>query len=146
MQMKVLPPGYCLETGVEERLAAGGESASVGHGQAEIFVGIDWGVVDADFVVEMGAGAASAIADVSDGVAAVDLLACSDREIGQVAVAGGDAVAVIENNGAAVAAHEVGEFDDAVGGRDHRLAHGSGNIHAGVECTFAVEGINALAE
>ena len=56
-------------------LASGGESAHVGYRQPEILVGVYRGVVDTDFVVEMGAGAASALADVSDGVSAVDTLA-----------------------------------------------------------------------
>jgi len=43
-----------------EVLAASGEAASVCDGQAQILVGIDWGVVDANFVVQVGAGAAAA--------------------------------------------------------------------------------------
>ena len=112
----------------------------------EIFVGVYGDVVDADFVVEMGAGGASALANVADGVAAVDVLSGGDGEAGQVAVAGGDAVAVIEHDGASVAAEEVGEGDGTVGRRDHGRAYVGGDIDAGVEGAFSVKRIDALAE
>jgi len=94
----------------------------------------------------MGAGGASALANVADGVAAVDVLSGSDGEAGEVAVAGGDAVAVIEHDGASVAAEEVGEGDGAVGRRDHGRAYVGGDIDAGVEGAFSVKGIDAFAE
>src|SRR5271169_2530026 len=90
-------------------LLAGSEAANLGHSQAQIFVGIYGDVVDADFVVEMGAGGASALADVADGVAAVDVLAGGYSEAGKMAVAGGDAVAVVDHDGASVAAEEIRE-------------------------------------
>jgi hypothetical protein len=37
----------------------------LGYGDAEILIRIDWCVVDADFIVEVGAGGASAQADVA---------------------------------------------------------------------------------
>src|ERR1039458_4247354 len=92
-------------------LASGLEAAVVGYRHAEILVGIDWSVVDADFVVEMRAGGASAHDDVADGVAAMDLLSGRDREAGKVAIAGGDGMAVIDHDGFAVSAHEVSEGD-----------------------------------
>ncbi len=67
----------------------------MGDSHAEILVGIDRSVVDADFVVKMGTGGASAGADIGDGVATVNMLSGCDCEAGKVAVAGGDAVAVI---------------------------------------------------
>ena len=112
-------------------LAACGEAAGVGDGEAEILVGVDGSVVDADFVVEMGSGAAAAEADESDGVAALDVLSGDDGEVCQVAIAGGDAVAVVKDDGASVASHEVGELHDAIGRGDDRLSEGSGNIHPG---------------
>ena len=51
-------------------LLARRKPAQVGHGYAEVVIGVDWGVVDADFVVEVGAGGASALADEADGVGA----------------------------------------------------------------------------
>ena len=127
-------------------LGAGGEAAQVGDGQAEIFVGVDWGIVDADFVVEMGAGGASAEADVADGVAAVDVLSGGDGEAGEMSVTGGDAVAVIDHDSATVSAEEVGEGDGAVGGGDDGGSDNGGNIDAGVECAFSVKWIDAFAE
>jgi len=41
-------------------LGAGGDSAQAGKRQPQVLVGVDWGIVDADFVVEMRAGGASA--------------------------------------------------------------------------------------
>ncbi len=56
-------------------LAACRESTHVCDREPEILVRIYRSVVDADFVVEMGTGAASALADISDGVSAVHMLA-----------------------------------------------------------------------
>ena len=94
----------------------------------------------------MRAGGASALAYVADGVAAVDVLSGGDGEAGEVAVAGGNAVAVVEHDGASVASEEVGEGDGAVGGSDHGRAYVGGDIDAGVEGAFSVKGIDALAE
>ena len=69
-------------------LAAGGEAAIVGDGDAEILVGIDRGVVDAHFVVEVGTGRASAGPNIADYVAAVDVLSRSDGKTREMAVAG----------------------------------------------------------
>jgi hypothetical protein len=46
----------------------------VGDRNAEVLVGIDWGVVDADFIVQMGTGAATAKAYVSNDFAPVYVL------------------------------------------------------------------------
>lgn len=48
-----------------ELLASCCKTAGVGHGYAQVLVGIDWRVVDADFVVEVRTGAAAAEADVA---------------------------------------------------------------------------------
>ena len=127
-------------------LLAGGVGAYSGYRQAKIFVGVYGDVVDADFVVEMGAGGASALAYVADGVAAMDVLPGGDGEAREVAVASGDAVAVVEHDGASVAAEEVGEGDGAIGRRDHGRAYVGGDIDAGVEGAFSVKGIDAFAE
>ena len=125
-------------------LAAGLEAAAVGDRDAEVFVGIDRSVVDANFVVEVRSGGASAEANVADGVAAMNLLAGCDRETGKVAVAGGDAVAMIHHDELAVSAEEVRESDYAIGGRDDRVAVGAADIHAAVKRALAVERIDAL--
>jgi hypothetical protein len=118
----------------------------VGDCDAKVFIGIDWRVVDADFVVKMRAGGASAEAYVADGVAAVNVLAGGDGESRKMAVAGGDAVAVIHHEGFAVSAHEIGEGDDAVCRSDDGMAVVAANINAAVKCAFPVKGINALAK
>ena len=51
--------------------------------QPQIFVGIYRGVINADFVVEVRTGAAATLADKSDGVAAMHVLACHDGKVGQ---------------------------------------------------------------
>src|SRR5882672_314159 len=94
----------------------------------------------------MGAGAASALADVSDGVAAVYVLARDAGEAAQVAVAGGDAAAVVDDYGASVAAQEVGKHDHPVGRRHYRLPVGGSDINTTVEGAFSVERVNALAK
>ena len=91
-------------------LASGLVAAASGYGQAEVLVGIDWSVVDADFVVEMGTGGASAHADIADGIATMDLLSRRDGEARQVSIAGGDGVAMVDHDGFAISAKEVGEL------------------------------------
>ena len=61
-------------------------------------------------------------------------------------VAGRDAVSVVDDDGAPVASHEIGKGYGAVGRREHGLSDYGGNIHAGVECAFTVEWIDALAK
>ena len=62
-------------------LRAGGESADVSHRHAEVLVGINWGLVDADFVVEVRTSGASAEADVAEDVATVNILAGGDAKL-----------------------------------------------------------------
>src|SRR5258705_12625640 len=96
--------------------------------------------------MKVGAGGASAEADVAEYIAAVEVLACGDTEAGQVSVAGGDSVAVIHRDGAAVAAQEICKRYGAIGGGQNGLTYRGGNIHAGVECAFTVEWVDAFAE
>src|SRR5260370_34225689 len=98
------------------------EAGAVGDRHAEILVGINRGVAESDFIVKMRTGGAAAGADVADGVAAMDVLPGRDREAGKVAVAGGDAVAVVHHDGLAVSALEIREGDHAIGGRGDRAA------------------------
>ena len=115
-------------------LAAGREPAYVRYRQAQILMRIDGSVVDADFVVEVGTSAASALADVSDRVSAVYVLAGDAGEAAQVTIANcGNAVAVVHNHGASVAAHEVGKHDHAISGRKYGLAVVGSDINTTVE-------------
>src|SRR5580704_3730231 len=139
----------CKSENWEQRtgfLAAVLEAAAVGDGHAEILVGIDGRVIDPDFIVEVRAGGASAEAHIANGVAAMDLLAGGYGEAGKVAVAGGDAVAVIDHDGLAVSTKEVGEGDHAIGGRDDGVTVRAANIHPAVKRTFPVKWVDALAE
>jgi len=130
----------------ESGLRSRGETAEVGYCHAKVLVRIHGRVVDADFVVKMGTGGASAEADVAEDIAAVDVLAGGYAEAGEVAVAGGDSVAVIHRDSAAIASEEVCKRYCAVGGGQNGLTYSGGNVYAGVECAFTVEWINALTE
>ncbi len=59
-------------------LLARQEPANLRHRQPQILIGIHRNVVDADFVVEMRAGGASALADVAERIAAVNVLSGCD--------------------------------------------------------------------
>jgi hypothetical protein len=109
-------------------------------------VGVHRCVVDAHFVVKMGAGAAATFADVSDCVSAVYVLARDAGEVAKVAVARGDAVAVINDDGTSITAHEVCEYDDSIGWGYHRLAIAGSNINTAVERTLSVERVDAFAK
>src|SRR5271169_4207246 len=77
-------------------LASRRESADMGHGEAQEFVRIDWSVIDADFVVQMWASAATAQPDISDSVAPANILPGDNRIVSQMPVAGGNSVSVVE--------------------------------------------------
>src|SRR6266446_615920 len=76
----------------------------------------------------------------------MDILSGGDGEAGKMAVASGDAMSMVNHNGAAVAAQEVGESDGAVGGSDHGRADTGGDIDTGVEGAFSIKRIDAFAE
>jgi len=109
-------------------------------------VGIDRNALDSDFVVQVRRGDAPGCADVSDDLATANVLARSDGEAGEVSVAGGYAVSMIEGDEAPVAAGQVGEADDAVGGGVNGSSVGYGDINPTMERAFTVEGIDTLAE
>src|SRR5215467_2704494 len=98
-------------------LASRREAAQMRIGHAEILAGIDWDVIDADFVMQMWPRAASAIANVADCVAAMDTLARKHSEGLQVPIARADSTSVVDNNGASVAAHKISKLNHAVGRR-----------------------------
>src|SRR6266404_2666293 len=127
-------------------VGAGGEDGHLREGAAQVLVRIYGDVVDADFVVEVRTGAAAAQADVAEHVAASNRLAGCDGETGQVAVACADAVRVLHDDDASVAAHDVGEGDNAVRRRQHGAAVAGGDVHAAVEGAFTAERVYALAE
>src|ERR1700733_9991410 len=115
-------------------------------GQTQEFVGIDWRVIDADFVVQMWTGTATAQPDVSDRVATAYILSGNYRITGQMPVARRDAVAVVQRDSSAVSSHEVGEHDHAISRSYHRLPVRSRYIDSTVKRALAVEGINSLTK
>ena len=132
--------------GTRYRLTAGREPAGMGECHAEVFVRINWSVVDADFVVKVRPGGASAFPDVPDHVAAMHVLASSDAKSGKVTVAGADPVSVVDHDGLAVSAHVVGKGHNAVSWGDDGMAEIAADIDTAVECSLTVEWIDALAE
>src|SRR5438105_12048484 len=85
------------------------------EGEPQIFMRIDWSVVDANFVMEVWTSAATAQTNVADGIAAMHVLSGSDCEIGQVAVASADPVTVVDHDGTAVATHEISKDHHPIG-------------------------------
>src|SRR4029077_12692625 len=63
-----------------------------------------------------------------------------------MAVACADAMAVVHDDRASIATHEIGEHDHAVGGGDDGLAIAGPDVNATMEGAFSVEGIDALAK
>ena len=85
----------------------------LGQSESEIFIGIHGGIADAHFIVQMGAGAATAQSNIADGIAPANRLSGGHGKSGEMPVAGADAVAVLDLNQAAVTAHDFG-FGDAI--------------------------------
>ena len=99
--------------------------AELRHGGAEILVGIDRNALDANFVVQMRRSDAAGAADISDDLATMNVLAVGDGESGEMAVAGGDAMAVIEADEISVTIHELGKGDYAISSGMDRSAVGN---------------------
>src|ERR1700683_756977 len=127
-------------------LAASLEAATLRDSHTQVFVRISGLVIDGDFVVQVRSGGAPAGADVADGVATMNLLPGGDRQAGKGAAAGGEPVAVIQHDGLAISAKEVGEDDYAVGRSNHCVAVRAANINPAMKCALSVERIDALSE
>src|SRR5690242_9729562 len=91
-------------------------------------------------------GGAAGRADLADHLADAHDLADLDVDLGQMPVAGGETVAVVDLHHFAVAALPSGHRDLAVGGGVHRLADVAAQVDAGVHRRFAEERIGAHAE
>src|SRR5215472_17253982 len=124
----------------------GSGSDLLGERKAEVLVGIDGCIEDADLVVEMGAGTASALTHIAQGIAAVNHLSQAHGKTGKMPVESTDAVAVIDNDRAAVAVHQVGKLNHAIRGRNDLGADLAGNIHTAMKRAFPTEGINPFAK
>src|SRR6266480_3351668 len=111
----------------------------MGEGKTQILVGIDWSVVDTNFVMEMWTGTATAQTDVADRIAAMHMLSGSHCEIGQMSVASADAVTVVNHDGTAIAAHEIRKDHYSIGGSHHALTIRRCDIHPAMKCALTVE-------
>src|SRR4051812_4495730 len=114
--------------------------------QTEILVRVHRRVVDADFVVQVRPGGASAEPDVADDVAALHALARGNVEAREMSVTRRDAVWMVDHDQSPVAVLQVGELDHAVCGRDDRMSVRARDIYAGVERALTVERVSALTE
>src|SRR5258707_12475559 len=74
------------------------------------------------------------------------MLSGSDRETSQVAEAGVDPVAMVDYDRSPVTTEIVREPNHAIRRGKYRLPDRSGNVHACVEGTLAIEGINTFAK
>ena len=83
-------------------------------GGAQIFVRIYRCVINTDFVVQVRAGTAASVANVADGIAAMNVFTSEYRYALHMSIACGNAVTVIENNRASVSAHEICKHHDAI--------------------------------
>jgi len=117
-----------------------------GGGVAHVAPGVDWGVVHADFVVDVRASGAAADAGVADDFTALDASAGDDGVRGKMRVPGGESETVIDNDHATVAGVLIGADHDAVGGGVDGSAIVGADVDASVEGTFTRERIEAFAK
>src|SRR5438045_3211082 len=94
----------------------------------------------------MRTGGAAGRADLADHLADLDDVADLDVDRGEMAVAGGEAVAMVDLDHAAIAALPAGCDDLAVGGGTHGIAGGGAEIQARVHRGPSQEGVAAHAE
>src|ERR1700687_1285084 len=97
--------------------------------RAQELLRIDRLTVDPRLVVQMRAGGAGGEADLADGLRDVDRLAAPPADFRQMAVTGGQAMAVVDLDHIAVAALPAGDGHAAVGGGAHRIAALAAQIH-----------------
>ena len=127
-------------------LAARLEFAAVGDGDAEVLIRIDGSIVDANFVVKMRTGRATAQPDIADGIAAMNVLSRCSSESGEVAVTSRNAMAMVNHKELAVSSHEIGEGDHAIRWGDNRMAIAAADIDSTVKRALPVKRINTLAK
>src|SRR5256714_4634464 len=127
-------------------LASRGESADVRVGSAQVFMRIYRSIVDAHFVVEVWSGAAAGIANIADGIAAMNVFSGEDRNALHMSIACSDAMAMVENYSASISAHEIGEGHRGIRRGHDRLPNGRSNINAGMECALTIKRIDAFAK
>src|SRR5258706_9243477 len=113
---------------------------------AQILVGIDGSIANANFVVKMRPSAASRRSNIPNHIASMYVLSSRDGKSREMPVARAHAVAMFQQNRSSIAAHEVCGRDHSVRRSHYRLTRFRRNIHARVERAFSIERINALTE
>src|SRR5580692_12909800 len=96
------------------------------------FLRIDRFAVDAGLVMQMRAGRAPGRADPADHLADANALADANVDLGEMAVAGGEAIAVVDLDHLAIAAAPAGRRHCSRSRSMGRLAIGAAEIDAGV--------------
>src|SRR5260370_7753947 len=86
-------------------------------------------------------GAASALAHVAQCIAAMNQLSRTHGKSGEMSVESADTVAMIDDNGAAVAIHQIGKLNHTVSRGDNFGADIARNIHTPLKCSFSPEPI-----
>src|SRR4051794_36969553 len=130
----------------ESFLASRCESAHVRVGGAQIFVRIYRCVVNTDFVVQVRAGTAASVANVADGIAAMNVFTSEYRYALHMSIACCNAVTVIKDNRPSVSAHEICKHHDCVCRRDDLLSDRRSNVNSRMERALTVKWIDAFAK
>src|SRR5271169_5526799 len=135
-----LPPGDNLQNSKSrEKLVCHAGIAEVAHR-------VDGSAIDADFVMNMRAGGASAHTDAAKYVASSDAHARRHRKAGQMAVPRFRAKAVVHDDQPAVAFVLFRVRHHAIAAGANYVAVLRGNIDASVEGAFTAERVQSLTE
>ncbi|PAV93290.1 hypothetical protein WR25_26979 [Diploscapter pachys] len=102
--------------------------------------------VDTDFIMQVRAGRTAGRPHQCDQLAARHARAIGDEDLRQMAIAGRDALAVVDLDQIAVTALAAGVIDDAVGGGIDRRADRTGDVDARMHRRGAAERVGADAE
>src|SRR6266853_351254 len=139
--------GACSARSSTARSAANRPSAGAqAHAGAQEFLRVDRFAVDPGFVVQMRTGRSAGRADGADYLTDSDQVADLHVDLGQMAVAGRQAIAVVDFHHAAGAAGPTRRDNFAVRGRPHRVAGCRAEIETGVYGRAAEERIVADPE
>src|ERR1700722_232876 len=100
------------------------------------------GIVDPDLIVKVRTGTVTRRADISEDVAAPNVLAGDDREPGEMGVEGLHPVPVIDNYLASIPGSQAGLDHGAVSRCAYGVAFVGRNVDSGMEGSFPIEGIH----
>src|SRR6478672_13743652 len=139
--------GACSAKSSTARSATSPPSARArAHAGAQEFLRVDRFAVDPGLVVQMRTGRPAGRSDRADDLADFDQIADLHADLGQMAVAGRQAVAVVNFHHAAIAAGPARGHHFAVRGRPHRIAGCRAEIETGMHRWAAEEWIVADPE